>query len=220
MNVFDIIGPVIVGPSSSHTAGALRLGRITRKLLGEDPAKVIIKLHGSFAKTYKGHGTDKAILGGLMGMAADDLRIKDSIKIAGELGLSYHIELVDLKDVHPNTALIEIEGVLGKKLKIQGSSVGGGSISIKQINGIEVDFNCEYSTMIITHRDKPGSIASVTSVLGNNREINIAYMKVFRTKRGGEAMMIIETDQRICDEVAEKVREIPIVSSVTILEPV
>lgn len=220
MNVFDIIGPAMVGPSSSHTAGAVRIGRIARKLLGEEPVSVLIMLHGSFARTYKGHGTDKAILAGLMEMDTDDLRIRNSLTIAKNKGINFRFEVVDLKDAHPNSTFIEATGVSGKMVKVLGSSVGGGNILIKQINGLDVEFTGQYNTLIIRHEDIPGAIAAVTNILGNDKEINIAYMKVYRTKRGGDAIMIIETDQQISSIIREGVHSLPMVTSVTSIEPI
>lgn len=220
MNVFDIVGPVMVGPSSSHTAGAVRIGRIVRKLLGEELNNVLIMLHGSFARTYKGHGTDKAILAGLMEMDTDDLRIRDSLMIANRKGINFRFEVIDLKDAHPNTVLIEATGASGKTVKVMGSSIGGGNILINQINGLDVEFTGQYNTLIIRHEDIPGSIAAVTNILGNDKEINIAYMKVYRTTRGGDAIMVIETDQQISNILKESVNTLPMVYSVTSIEPI
>ena len=219
MDVFDIIGPVMVGPSSSHTAGAVRIGRIARILLGELPKDVTVGLHGSFAKTYKGHGTDKAVLAGLMGMPMDDARIKHSLELAKAEGIHYRFEAVNLKNAHPNTVLIEATGVSGKEIRLIGSSIGGGNIVIKEINRMEVDFSGELHTMIITHRDAPGLIAAVTSVLGEN-ELNVAFMRVYRKKRGGDAVMVIETDQRVSESLCDNVKRLSGVYSVTAFEPV
>lgn len=220
MNVFDIVGPVMVGPSSSHTAGAVRIGRIVRKLLGDEPSNVLIMLHGSFARTYRGHGTDKAILAGLMDMATDDMRIRDSLTIANNKAISFRFEVIDLKDAHPNTVLIEATGASGKTVKVMGSSIGGGNILITQINGLDVEFSGQYNTLIIRHKDVPGSVAAVTNILGNDKEINIAYMKVYRTKRGGDSIMVIETDQQISSILKEYVNTLPMVYSVTSIEPI
>jgi L-serine dehydratase len=196
MNIFDIIGPIMIGPSSSHTAGAVRIARVARILLDEAVKKAIIKFHGSFATTYKGHGTDKAIIGGLMGFSTDDVRIRESIEIAAKEGIEYSIETCELDDVHPNTVIIELEGVSGRKVSIMGWSIGGGNISIKKVNGLDVDFSGQFCTLVIEHLDKPGTIASVTGILGNN-SINIALMKVFRSQKGSNAIMVIETDQTV-----------------------
>ena len=196
MNVFDIIGPIMVGPSSSHTAGAVRIGRIARALLNEEPCKVQITFHGSFARTYKGHGTDKAILGGLLGMRPDDRRIKDSLELAKQMGMSYCFKTADLGDVHPNTVLISTMGSSREKLEVLGSSVGGGNVLIRRVNGLEVDFTGANNTLLVFHRDTPGAVAAVTQLLAREG-INIAQMKVFRFYRGGNAVMVIETDQSV-----------------------
>jgi len=220
MNVFDIIGPVMVGPSSSHTAGVVRIGRIARKLLGEMPVDVTVKLHGSFAKTYKGHGTDKAVLAGLMGMGIDDIRIRQSLDIAREKGIRYCFMPFHMKDVHPNTLYIEAKSDSGKKVELTGSSIGGGNVVIREISGLEVDFDGKLHTMIIAHKDAPGLIASVTNVLGTDRNLNIAYMRVYRKKRSGGAIMIIETDQQVAGILCDEIRALHGVYNVTAIEPV
>ncbi|HOJ09856.1 MAG TPA: L-serine ammonia-lyase, iron-sulfur-dependent subunit beta [Clostridiales bacterium] len=207
MNIFDIIGPIMVGPSSSHTAGAARIAAVTRKLLGEDVKNASIKLHGSFATTYKGHGTDRAIVGGLLGYKVDDPAIRESFKHAQLSGLTFNFEKEDLGDVHPNTALIEAIGVSGKKIKVMGCSVGGGRIMIKRIDNFPVEFTGQYYTLVIEYKDKPGVIASVTSILGRN-SINIAEMRVYRSYRGGTAVMIIEADQVIEKSLIDQVKNI------------
>lgn len=205
MNIFDIIGPIMVGPSSSHTAGALRIAAVTRKLLGEDVGHAIIKLHGSLANTYKGHGTDRAIAGGLLGYKVDNPAIRESLEYAKSRGIDLIFEKSDLGDVHPNTVLIEAVGITGKKVKVIGNSVGGGRILIKCIDNFPVEFTGQYFTLVIEHIDKPGVIASVTSVLGQSL-INIAEMKVYRPYRGGNAVMIIETDQCIEKRLIEEIK--------------
>jgi L-serine dehydratase len=219
MNVFDIIGPVMVGPSSSHTAGAARIGKVVRTLLGEEPVKAFIIFHGSFARTYRGHGTDRAVIGGLLGFETDDLRIRDSLNLAREAGLEYIIETGDLGEVHPNTVLIKVEGKSGKTITVVASSIGGGNIVVREIDGLQVDFTGESHTIIISHRDAPGAVASVTSLLAVYK-INIGQMKVYRTRRGGDAIMVIETDQEPAGEVADKLEKLECVQKVTLLRPV
>jgi len=204
MNIFDIIGPVMVGPSSSHTAGALRIASIAKTLVGENVKKSIIKFHGSFASTYRGHGTDKAVVAGLLGFSIDDVRIRDSLKLASEMGMEYRIETTSLDNAHPNTVVIELEGETGKKVSITGSSIGGGNVVIKRINNLEVEFTGQYYTLIVQHYDKPGVIAMVTTLLGEN-EVNIAAMRVYRSYRGGIAFMVIETDQEISEELVSRI---------------
>ncbi len=219
MNVFDIIGPIMVGPSSSHTAGAVRIGRIARALLNEEPCKVQITFHGSFARTYKGHGTDKAILGGLLGMRPDDRRIKDSLELAKQMGMSYCFKTADLGDVHPNTVLISTMGSSGEKLEVLGSSVGGGNVLIRRVNGLEVDFTGANNTLLVFHRDTPGAVAAVTQLLAREG-INIAQMKVFRFYRGGNAVMVIETDQSVQYGLTESIKELSFVTFTTIIPAV
>ncbi|MGE5581179.1 MAG: L-serine ammonia-lyase, iron-sulfur-dependent subunit beta [Bacillota bacterium] len=219
MNVFDIIGPVMVGPSSSHTAGAVRIGIIARELLGEPPLSVVVKFHGSFARTYKGHGTDRAIIAGLMGMSPDDLRIRESLSLAAEAGLEFSFESIDLLEAHPNTVLLEITGVSGKKVTVVGASVGGGNILIKKVNGLNVEFSGEYDTLIVSHQDAPGVIAAVTNLLAYNG-INIANMKVYRSGRGGDAIMIIETDQGLGEELVAMISKMPRITSATEINPI
>lgn len=217
MNIFDIIGPVMIGPSSSHTAGAARIGRITRKLLGENPKHALIKLHGSFAKTYKGHGTDKAIIGGLLGFEVDDSRIRYSPDFAKENGLEFSIVPVDLGLVHPNTVMIELVGETGKKVKVLGASIGGGNILIKQVNGFDLEFTGQYNTLVVAHNDAPGAVATVSTTLAVN-QINIASMKLYRAHKGGKAIMIIETDQNIDDKIVNSIKNMSMVIEVTAIE--
>ena len=192
-NIFDILGPVMVGPSSSHTAGAARIGLIARQLFGRQPEKATIYLHGSFAATGKGHGTDKALVAGLLGMKPDDLRIPDSFEIAKEWGMDFTIEPKDLRDAHPNTAQILMEAG-EKKMTIQAFSIGGGRIRVKKLDGIDVNFSGESNTLIVRNVDQPGRITEVAAAL-SKENINIATMQVFRDKRGGIAVMVVETDQ-------------------------
>ena len=206
----------MIGPSSSHTAGAVRLGIIARALLGESPACAQIKLHGSFARTYRGHGTDKALIAGLLGFTPDDLRIKDSLQLAAEQGLSYSFEPVDLGDVHPNTTLIELKGISGKLLSLLGSSVGGGRVQIHRINGLPAEFTGEYDTLIVYHKDTPGVIAAVTSLLASHN-INIAQMKVYRSHRGGRSVIVLETDEQVDEKLCRQVKAVPNVTGAIFL---
>lgn len=218
MDVFDMIGPVMVGPSSSHTAGAVRIGRMARMVLGDEVAEASITLFGSFAATWKGHGTDKAILSGLLGFEADDERIGEAPSLAEKAGLAYTFILSDKAGIHPNCAEIEARSRSGKTIRLTGSSIGGGSIVINKINGIAVSITGEFHTLIVVHQDVPGVVASVTSVL-SGKGINIAAMTVFRSNRGGEAIMVIETDQVLDSGVAgellkrQGVRDVSVIAS-------
>ena len=200
MSLTNIIGPIMVGPSSSHTAGAVRIGQMARILLKDKPVSAKIYLHGSFATTGEGHGTDRALVAGILGMKPDDMRIPDSFTIAEQEKFQFSIEPVTIKNAHPNTALIQLKGEHGRELEVQASSVGGGQIMINKIDGIEVNFNGESPTLIIHNLDQPGHVAEVTSTL-SQKSVNIATMQLYREKKGAYAVMVIETDQLIPEEV-------------------
>ena len=216
MNVFDIIGPVMIGPSSSHTAGAARIGRITRLLLGEPVATAHIRFHGSFAKTWQGHGADRAVIGGLLGLEVDDPRLRKSRRLAAEQGMVYDITPVQLRDAHPNTVIIEATGASGKPVNVQAASVGGGSVLVQYLNGMEVGFSGSKNTLIIQHRDAPGAIAKVSRLLAASRT-NIATMRVFREEAGGRAVMALELDTVPDETHIEALRNVPGFESVTLL---
>lgn len=196
MNIMDIIGPVMVGPSSSHTAGAVKIGQVARKLLGEPVRKADIYLHGSFLATGKGHGTDKALIAGLLGMAVDDRRISDSFDLAKSKGMHFQFEGIELIDAHPNTVKMNLEGQSGRKLEIIASSIGGGQIRICEIDGLTANFTGDFPTLIVHNLDQPGHVTEVTSMLAH-KSVNIATMQLYRDSRGGNAVMVIECDQEI-----------------------
>ena len=206
-HVFDIVGPVMIGPSSSHTAGAVRLGLMARAVLGEVPMGAYIDLAGSFAQTYRGHGTDKALVAGILGFRQDDERIRDSLAIAKKQGLDIRLHPVDLKGAHPNTAVIRMIGVTGRVVHLRGASVGGGNILISNIDGYEVELTGAYPALIVVHHDRPGVIARVSEIL-SRYEVNIAFMRVSRQNRGETAMMIMELDDVPADEVVEECQEV------------
>ena len=214
INIFDMMGPVMVGPSSSHTAGAARIGNMGRTLLGEEVARADIGLHGSFAETGFGHGTDRALLAGLLGMKPDDLRIPNAYEEANRAGMAYSFRTVELRDAHPNTALLELTGKSGKKLTLQASSIGGGAIVVNKIDGIDVNFTGDFNTLIVRNQDESGSVAAITSIL-SQVHINVANMSVSRHRRGGNALMVIETDQHIKPRQVEFLSELPGILSVT-----
>ena len=214
MDIFDILGPVMVGPSSSHTAGAARIGAMARTLLGEEAAEAKIHLYGSFAETGRGHGTDRALVAGLLGMKPDDLRIPNAFKEAEKAGLRYTIDEIDLRDAHPNSAVLELTGKSGKRLTVQASSLGGGRIMVNRLDGIEVNFTGESNTLVVRNQDEFGSVAAVTSIL-NQLRVNVANMSVHRHKRGGDALMVIETDQHIRPRQVEFISELPGILGVT-----
>mgnify|MGYP000842896695 FL=1 len=214
INIFDMMGPVMVGPSSSHTAGAARIGNMGRTLLGEEVARADIGLYGSFAETGYGHGTDRALLAGLLGMKLDDLRIPNAYEEANRAGMAYSFRTVELRDAHPNTALLELTGKSGKKLTLQASSIGGGAIVVNKIDGIDVNFTGDFNTLIVRNQDESGSVAAITSIL-SQVHINVANMSVNRHRRGGDALMVIETDQHIKPRQVEFLSELPGILSVT-----
>lgn len=200
MNLFDIIGPVMVGPSSSHTAGAVRIGNIARKLLGEEVKQATIYFHGSFELTGKGHGTDRALLAGLMGLSVDDSCIPYSFDVAKEHGLSYEFKGIDLGDAHPNSVKMNLIGVNGKEREVIACSVGGGRIQIREIDGLAVSFSGDYPTLIIRNQDIPGQVQQVTTFLAKE-DINIATMQLYRAARGTDAVMVIECDKEVPQSV-------------------
>lgn len=199
MNLFDILGPVMVGPSSSHTAGAVRIGYIATRLLQDRPVHADISLHGSFATTGIGHGTDRALIAGLLGMTPDDIRIPQSFELAEKAGLTFTFCVKTLKDAHPNTAVLSLRGESGRTLEVQAASIGGGRIVIDRLDGIEVNFSAEKPTLIVHNLDQPGHVAEITSMLAH-KSVNIATMQLYRNKRGGYAVMVIETDQPVPTE--------------------
>lgn len=215
-SIFDILGPVMVGPSSSHTAGAVRIGLIGRQLLGKQPKKALIYLHGSFAATGEGHGTDRAIVAGLLGMKPDDMRIPNSYEIARELGMDFTIQKKEIRGAHPNTVQMTLEADGVDSLKIQACSIGGGRIKVSKLDDIEVNFNAESNTLIVHNVDQPGHVAQVADIL-SQKKINIATMQLFRDKRGGYAVMVIETDQTIPNQAISWLENLDGIIKVTFL---
>ena len=199
MNLLDIIGPVMVVPSSSHTAGAVKIGRVSRKLLAEEVKEAKIYFHGSFLATGKGHGTDKALIAGLLGMQVDDPAIPDSFRIARERGMDFSLEGIDLGDVHPNSVKMNLTGVSGRTLEVVAASIGGGRIQICELDGITANFSGDYPTLIVHNIDQPGHVTEVTSMLAH-KGVNIATMQLYRKSRGGSAVMVIECDQEVPKE--------------------
>ena len=219
MNVFDILGPVMIGPSSSHTAGAARIGRVARALLGQQPIQADILLHGSFAKTYKGHGTDKAITAGILGMNTDDERIRHSLEVAQQEGLAVSIRTGEIEDAHPNTAEITLLAADGHQISLRGSSVGGGNILVTRVNGMDVSLTGQHTALIILHKDAPGTIASVTELMADHG-VNICNFRLARKSRGGQAVMTIETDGSFGDTLNNDISRLPNIYSSTLLKPV
>lgn len=207
MNIFDIIGPVMVGPSSSHTAGAARIGLVSRRLLAEDVAAAEILFHGSFEATGKGHGTDRAVLAGLMGMSCDDERIPDAFAIARTRGLDFSFGSTDLgENAHPNSVKMKLTGVSGRRMEITAASVGGGRIEIRNIDGLSTVFSGDCPTLIVENNDQPGVVSKVMRIL-SDRRINVATLQLDRDSRGGRAVTVIECDQEIPEEACAVLAE-------------
>ena len=217
MNIFDIMGPVMVGPSSSHTAGAARIGLITRRLLGGQPARAELLLHGSFAATGAGHGTDRALVAGLLGMRPDDARLPRAFELAKRAGMELALGKTVLRGAHPNSVLLRVEDAAGGKLEVVASSLGGGRVQVCAIDGLEARFNGEMPTLIIRNQDRPGMVAEVTAVL-TRWAVNIATMQLYRNMRGGLAVMVLESDQPIRSAAVEELRACPGIERATYLE--
>lgn len=206
-SVFDIIGPVMVGPSSSHTAGAARIGLMAGKLFGETPTVIHITFYGSFADTYRGHGTDIAIIGGVLGYDTFDDRIPQSIDIAKSKGIEIHFETSEALTDHPNTARVHLTNGV-EEFELVGISIGGGTIEITELNGVPLRLSGGGPALVVLHHDRFGAIAAVTSILADY-EINIGHMEVSRHEKGKQALMAIEIDDRITAEVLEEIDRLP-----------
>ncbi|MEC0142192.1 L-serine ammonia-lyase, iron-sulfur-dependent subunit beta [Paenibacillus alginolyticus] len=208
-DVFSIIGPSMIGPSSSHTAGAVRLGRVARQLLGEQPKKVEITLYGSFADTYRGHGTDLALIGGLLDYETDDPRIPVAAEEAEALGVEIAFLTSKDKADHPNTVRFILSSDT-RELSMTGASIGGGNVEIVNVNQFDVKFTAVYPTLVISHHDRPGMIADITALLGRS-EINIGFMDLDRKGRDREAMTVIETDVSIPDSLIQELKNLSMI---------
>lgn len=217
LDIFDILGPVMVGPSSSHTAGAVRIGRMARTLLGERPVKAEVGLHGSFAETGQGHGTDRALIAGLLGMKPDDLEIPRSFELAAERGMEFSFRTVQLREAHPNTAVVTVWGESGKKMAVQAASTGGGRIRVDSLNGVEVSFTGTFNTLVVHHQDVAGELSRITNELAVGG-VNIANMSLCRNRRGGDVLTIIETDHKLQADVVQRIGSLYAVDDVTYYE--
>ena len=216
MNIFEILGPVMVGPSSSHTAGAVRIGYVCSKLMGVRVISADIELYGSFLLTGKGHGTPQAIVAGLLGMTPDDARIPDSFEIAKAQGLKFTIGEAKLKEAHPNSVLLRLKGENGKQLEVIGESLGGSIINIAQIDGLPANISGDYPTLIASNMDVPGMVAKVSRVL-YDADINIAQMHLYRASRGKNSVLIAECDQEIEDKTLNDIRDLDGIMKVSYL---
>lgn len=207
ISVFDVMGPNMIGPSSSHTAGAARIGFLAQKMINGPLKKVEFTLYGSFSRTYKGHGTDRALLGGIMGFSTDDMRIRNSFEIAEKKGLEFTFTPNELEtDIHPNTVDIHMVNESGQEMTVRGESLGGGKVRIVRINSVQVDFTGKYSAVIVTHQDKPGVVAYITKCL-SDRNVNIAFMRLFRESKGEIAYTIVESDGRLPEDIGVTIRQ-------------
>ena len=216
MNIFDIMGPIMVGPSSSHTAGAARIGYLTRKLLGSQPKRAELLLHGSFAATGTGHGTDRALAAGLLGMRPDDARLPRSFELAEEAGMELRLGKTVLRGAHPNTVLLKVEDEAGKRLEVTASSLGGGRVQVCAIDGLEARFTGELPTLIIRNQDQPGAVAEVSAIL-SQRQVNIAAMQLYRDRRGGLAVMVLECDNHLSPALVQELSHLDGVERCTYL---
>lgn len=217
--VFDILGPIMIGPSSSHTAGAARLAKVASIIAGGTIKKVEFLLHGSFAQTYKGHGTDKALVAGILNMDPWDEDLKRSFSIAVEKGIEIKFTETDLGDVHPNTVKFVITKVDGHTTEVTGSSIGGGNILVFNIDGQNVEFTGERPTILTQHKDLPGVISKISSILFDEN-INIANMRVYRSGKGKMATMALETDSLISEKVMSEIKGIEEIDVVKFINPI
>lgn len=216
MRLFDVLGPVMIGPSSSHTAGAARIGLTARLLLGSAPAEAEILLYGSFAATGRGHGTDRALVAGLLGLTPEDPRLPQSFELAEQAGLKLQFGRIELRGAHPNTAVLRLRAVDGATLEVQAASLGGGRIRIEKIDGVTTNFCADHNTLIVHNIDSPGHVAAVASRL-SALGVNIATMQLYRLAAGGRAVMVLECDEMLPDALAAELRTLPGIERVTLL---
>lgn len=218
IGIFDVIGPIMIGPSSSHTSGAARIAWMARQIYTGTPTKVSFTLYGSFAETYLGHGTDRALIGGMLGYRQKDMRIRNAYELAEKAGLRVgFIPDTETEVSHPNTVDVLMSDESGHSLLVRGESIGGGRVCIKRINDIDVEFNGDYSTVIIGHLDKLGMAAFITGCLAEYN-INIASLRLFREGRGRRAFTVIESDNFIPEELKERLLQHENVVSVDLIE--
>lgn len=218
IGIFNVLGPIMIGPSSSHTAGAARLGKIAKIIAADKIEQVTFWLHGSFAKTYKGHGTDKALVAGILGMEPSDIRLRNALDIAKKSGIEVKFKEINIPEAHPNTVKFEIKCIEGKKCEVIGTSIGGGNIEINEINGNKVNFTGEYPTLITCHQDIPGTVAKITNIL-YDKSVNIAFMKLIRSQKGKAATLTFEVDSSITEEMVMKIKEISGINKVVVINP-
>ena len=217
MSVFDVVGPNMIGPSSSHTAGALRIALLASRIVDGKIVKAEFILYGSFAETYKGHGTDKALVAGILGFYTDDTRVKHSFEYAKKKGLEFDFILNKTeKDIHPNTVDVKLYTKDNGVTLVRGISIGGGNCKIERINDIEVSLTGNYDTILIRQKDTYGVVAYITKIL-SEYQINIAFMRLYRENKGEIAYTIVEADQTIPKKIPEKLKELPNIETVNII---
>ena len=216
IGVFDVLGPIMIGPSSSHTAGAARLGKIAKTIVNKPIQEVTFFLHGSFKETYKGHGTDRALIAGILGMGPEDPRLKDAPILAEKQGLKFSFIPADLGQVHPNTVKFLIIDEDNIKWEVLGSSIGGGLVEINEINGNKVQITGEYPTIITCHDDIPGTVAKI-SALFYEEKINIAFLKLVRSQKGMGATMTFEVDHSVPDHIIESIKQVEGINRVIVI---
>lgn len=218
-DVFSIIGPVMVGPSSSHTAGAVRLGRVARALLEQQPKEAVITLYGSFAATGQGHGTDAALVGGLLGYCTDDERLPDALDYAEDAGIGVAIRTGQAPNAHPNTVRFALSTEAGEVVTATGCSIGGGTIKMTEVNGFSVNFSASFPTIVIQHADMKGMVASISRTLEKDG-LNISRMSVDRKGRNGDALTVIETDEPPSEDTLQELQSMATVRSVRLVHVV
>ena len=219
ISVFDVLGPNMIGPSSSHTAGAAKIAYLAQKMITGPLMQVDFTLYGSFARTYRGHGTDRALLGGMMGFTTDDMRIRNSFEIAEERGIAFQFQPNEEEtEVHPNTVDIHMVNKAGQEMTVRGESLGGGKVRISRINKVQVDFTGEYSAVIVIQKDRPGVVAHITKAL-SDRNVNIAFMRLFREGKGDVAYTIVESDGHLPENIREELLKNEHVHDVMIVQP-
>ena len=219
VSILDVMGPVMVGPSSSHTAGTARLGRVAREILDDDPVRVRFFLHPPLAATYRGHGSDFALVGGAIGLNVDDPRIPEAIRIAEQMGVDITFTEEDLGEVHPNTVRIEIETASGREVEVVGSSIGGGVIEVFKINGFQTRFKGDSPTLLLFYRDRPGMIAEVAKIIAEEG-INIASLYCSRKQRGKDAFMQVDVDSPLSQQALGRIGSLTDVTDARYLDKI
>lgn len=216
MGIFNVLGPIMIGPSSSHTAGAARLGKIAGTIVNKPIKEVSFLLHGSFRETYKGHGTDRALVAGILGFPPDDPNLKESLSIARDKGIDVKFLPADLGQSHPNTVKFLIKDIDDTNWEILGSSIGGGQVEINEVNGKKMKITGEYPTVITCHDDIPGTVSKISTLFYENK-INIAFMSLGRSQKGKDATMTLEVDHPISEEIVDEIKSIAGVNRVIVI---